>query len=122
MVIDRDDLPTTAHAHELIGADHGDVPFSLILVDAPTRAGPAVHRHPYAEVFVLVEGEGTFRLGDDEVTVRAGQLTIAQPGVAHSFTNAGSGRLKVIAIHGASQFDTEWLERPDADWVTPRPG
>lgn len=28
-LIDLDDLPHTEHAHEFIGADHGDVPVSL---------------------------------------------------------------------------------------------
>jgi hypothetical protein len=44
--VDRLILPLTAlaatpHARELEGADHGDVPFSIILVDAPH--GAAVH-------------------------------------------------------------------------------
>ena len=44
-LIQIDDLPDTEHAHELVGADHGDVPVSLILVDSAPGAGPALHRH-----------------------------------------------------------------------------
>jgi len=118
MVLDRDDLHATTHAHELIGAEHGDVPFCLILVDAPPGAGPAVHRHPYAEVFVLDEGQGRFQLGDVEAVARAGQVVIAPAGVAHGFVNSGSGPLRLTAIHGAPEFDTEWLDRADSAWTT----
>ena len=44
-LIQIDDLPDTEHAHEFVGADHGDVPVSLILVDSAPGAGPALHRH-----------------------------------------------------------------------------
>ena len=38
-VIQIEDLPRTAHAHELVGADYG-LPVSLILVQAPPGSGP----------------------------------------------------------------------------------
>jgi hypothetical protein len=41
-----DHLPRTQHAHEFVGAQHGDVPFSIILVHAPPGAGPQLHGHP----------------------------------------------------------------------------
>ena len=44
-LIQIDDLPDTEHTHELVGADRGDVPVSLILVDSAPGAGPALHRH-----------------------------------------------------------------------------
>ena len=31
-VVALDDLEHTAHSHEFVGAEHGDVPFSIILV------------------------------------------------------------------------------------------
>jgi quercetin dioxygenase-like cupin family protein len=72
LVIRTSDLPRTEHAHEFVGADHQDVPFSIILVEAPPGAGPGRHRHPYAEVFVVESGEATFELGDDHMVVRCG--------------------------------------------------
>jgi hypothetical protein len=44
-VMGFDDLPRTEHAHEFVGADHGDVPFSVIFVHAPPDAGPAPSSH-----------------------------------------------------------------------------
>ena len=117
-VMALDDLPGTRHAHEFIGGDHGGVPFSIILVHSAPGAGPRVHRHPYPEVFVIEAGEATFRLGDDDVVARGGQVAIAPPGVAHGFTNTGTGELRLTAIHGAARFDTEWLSGEDPQWAS----
>lgn len=119
-LIELDDLPRTRHAHEFVGADHGDVPFSIILVHSAPGAGPALHRHPYAEVFVIESGQATIRLGEDEVVARGGQIAVAPPNVPHGFTNTGDGELRLTAIHGASRFDTEWLAGRDAVWASKR--
>ena len=40
------------------------MPFSVILVHSKPGVGPKLHRHPYAEVFVVESGEATFRIGE----------------------------------------------------------
>ena len=109
-IVPLDDLEHTAHAHEFVGAEHGEVPFSVILVHSRPGVGPKVHRHPYAEVFIVESGQATFRIGDDTVVVEEGNVVVSPPGEAHGFTNTGDGELRLVAIHGASRFDTEWLE------------
>ena len=42
------------------------------------------------------------------------------PGEAHGFINSGDGELRLTAIHGAGQFDTEWLAGPDPAWTSKR--
>jgi len=118
LVMNLDDLPRTEHAHEFIGAEHGDVPFSIILVHAPPGAGPQVHQHPYAEVFVVESGEASFRLGDDTMVVRGGQVVVGPANVPHGFTNTGTSQLRLTAIHGAPEFTTEWLADPDSAWAS----
>jgi mannose-6-phosphate isomerase-like protein (cupin superfamily) len=113
-----EDLPSTEHAHEFVGAEHGHVPFSIILVHAPPGAGPRLHRHPYAEVFVVESGEATFQLGDDTMVVRGGGLVVGPANVPHGFTNTGTGQLRLTAIHGAEAFDTEWLIDLDPVWAS----
>ena len=112
-------LEQTRFAEELEGGDHGDVPFSVILVHAPTGGGPKVHRHPYPEVFIVEAGTATFVLGDERRVVQAGNVVIGPSNIAHGFTNTGSDELRLIAIHGAARFTTEWLEGADATWVSP---
>lgn len=109
-VIQRDTLPLVGGAHELEGYLHGDVPVSLIFVDGPPGSGPKLHRHPYAEVFVIQEGQATFTVGEDVIEARAGQILIAPAGVPHAFTNTGATILRQLDIHLSDHFDTEWLE------------
>jgi quercetin dioxygenase-like cupin family protein len=102
------DLPFSRIAHELVGADH-DVDISIIFVAAPPGDGPSLHKHPYAEVFIVTEGEGTFTVGGDEIVGREGDILIAPPGTPHAFTNTGDGVLRQIDIHLSRSFQTEWL-------------
>lgn len=83
---------------------------SIIVVDAAPGEGPKLHRHTYREVFVVLEGEATFTLGDEQRLVRAGEVAVAPPGVPHRFVNSGEGRLRQVDIHEQPQFVTEWLE------------
>jgi quercetin dioxygenase-like cupin family protein len=83
---------------------------SVIVVDAEPGDGPRLHRHPYEEVFVVLEGEATFTLGDQQRIVRGGEIVVAPAGVPHRFVNSGAGRLRQVDIHPRPRFETEWLE------------
>ena len=89
---------------EQIGAN-----VSVIAVDLESGEGPALHRHTYPEVFVVLEGEATFTLGAQQRVVHGGEVVVAPAGVAHRFVNSGIGRLRQVNIHESSRFDTEWL-------------
>jgi len=115
-VVALDDLEHGVHSHEFVGAEHGGVAFSIFLVHSEPGAGPKLHRHPYAEVFVVESGEATFRIGDRTQVVDQGHVVVSPPGEAHGFTNTGPGELRLVAIHGAPRFDTEWLEGTDPVW------
>jgi mannose-6-phosphate isomerase-like protein (cupin superfamily) len=109
-VIDRDDLPYSGSSHELEGYLYGGAPASLIFFDGPPGSGPKLHRHPYAEIFVVQEGHATFTVGDATLEATAGQILIAPAGVPHKFVNSGNGRLRQLDIHANDSFVTEWLE------------
>lgn len=117
-IIDLDDLSPSEHSHEFVGAEHGEIPFSVILVHSRPGVGPKLHRHPYAEVFVVESGRATFRIGDEEIVVEGGHVVVSPAGEAHGFTNSGSGQLRLTAIHGANRFDTEWLAGADPAWTS----
>lgn len=118
-VVALDDLPRTEHAHEFVGADHGDVPVSVILVHSAPGVGPALHRHPYAEVFVVESGQATFQLGERRIVVEGGQIVIGPADIPHGFTNTGTGELRLTAIHCAPAFKTDWVAGPDPAWASP---
>ena len=97
-------------AFELQGHQIGGLPYSVIIVDFPEpRMGPRLHRHPYAEVFIVQEGQATFTVGDDSLEVTRGQIVVAPAGVPHKFINTGTGPLRQIDIHASDRFVTVWL-------------
>jgi mannose-6-phosphate isomerase-like protein (cupin superfamily) len=104
------DLPASNFSRELIGADHGGVSASVIFVDAEPGRGPRLHQHPYAELFFVLEGEGTFSDGSHERVVGAGEVVIVPPDTPHAFVNSGSERLRQIDVHLSSTFETDWLD------------
>lgn len=110
LVINRDDLPYIGSSHELQGYLHGEVPSSLIFFDGAPGSGPELHRHPYAEIFLVLEGDAIFTVGEATAEATAGQILIAPAGVPHKFVNSGSGPLRQIDIHLNDRFETEWLE------------
>jgi len=93
---------------ETVGEEIG-ANVSVIAVDLAPGEGPAVHRHTYPEVFVVVDGQATFTIGGEERVVCGGEVAVAPAGVAHRFVNSGSGRLRQVNIHESPRFDTEWL-------------
>ncbi len=108
-VIDFDDLAHSKGAHRIVGAELGDIPFSVILVHTEPGSGPELHRHPYPEVFIVESGRATFQLGAESIVVEAGHVVVGPPNVPHGFTNTGTSELRLTAIHGAGRFETAWL-------------
>jgi mannose-6-phosphate isomerase-like protein (cupin superfamily) len=104
-VIDRAALPESELQGILYGAG-----VCVIFVDAKPGEGPRLHRHPYEEVFIVLEGQPKFTVGPNALDADAGQIVIVRPGVAHKFVNAGPKLLRQIDIHVSPEFITEWLE------------
>ena len=109
-VIRNDELRNANNSLEFEGAGHGDVGVSFFLVDAAPGRGPSLHRHDYAEVFIMLGGRATFRGPEGEVEVGAGEVVVVPPGEPHGFTASGEGS-RQVNIHASPRFVTEWLEQ-----------
>jgi mannose-6-phosphate isomerase-like protein (cupin superfamily) len=108
-VISQSALPLSVIARELNGYEHGDIGVSLLFVEAPPGTGPSLHRHPYEEIIIVQEGQGTFVLGDEELEARGGDIVIVPANEPHAFVNSGDGPLRQIDIHVSPQMATDWL-------------
>lgn len=64
--------------------------------------GPKLHWHPYAEVFVVEQGQATFQLCDRQLIVPSGHVVVGPPNTPHGFANSGPGELQLVSIHEAS--------------------
>ena len=52
------------------------------------------------EAWLVLEGSLGLRMGDDEVTVEAGQSVIVAAGTAHSYWNAAVARTRYVIVMG----------------------
>jgi quercetin dioxygenase-like cupin family protein len=107
---EKQDLPHSATAHRFEGHLHGGANVSFFLIDSEAGGGPGLHTHPYAEVFVIEEGEVTFTAGNETVEAKAGQILVVPAGLPHKYVNTGAGRTRHIDIHASGRMATEWLE------------
>lgn len=105
----QSDLTPSDFAHEFVGDEHGGVPACVIFVDAEPGQGPALHEHPYAELFFILEGEARFTDGSSERQVGAGAVVVVPADHPHGFVNSGAGRLRQIDVHLSPRFETRWL-------------
>ena len=109
-LIPRDALRTgTSPTVKFEGADHGSE-ISFFYVDNQPGQGPGLHRHPYTETWLVVEGEATIRIGDETVIAHEGDSAVVGTMVWHGFTNTGDGRLRIMCIHASPRIIQEFLE------------
>ena len=91
-----------------IGANYSEVP--------PGKSGCPCHvHHVQDEMFIILEGEGTYRFGAGSYQVVAGDVLGAPRGgveYAHKLTNTGKGPLKYLSI--STKSDIEVCEYPDS--------
>lgn len=104
-----DELPKDVISRDFVGAQHGGVEACVLFVDAPPGDGPRLHRHPYVEILIVLEGVSTFHDGDSSREVRAGEMAVVDAHQPHAFTNSGTTNLRQIDIHLSPTFQTEWL-------------
>ena len=108
--IKDEELPGSPVSRTFLGRDHEEVPVSFFIQASPPGHGPGPHRHPYAEVFVLHEGSGSFLAGEETIEASAGSVVVVPPGEVHGFTASGDGPLRMTCIHTHHEMITEWVE------------
>jgi mannose-6-phosphate isomerase-like protein (cupin superfamily) len=109
--IHDDELPGSPSSRTFLGRDHGGVPVSFFLQASPQGHGPEPHRHPYAEVFVLHEGSGSFLAGEETIVASGGSVVVVPAGEIHGFKASSEGPLRMTCIHANNEMITEWVER-----------
>jgi mannose-6-phosphate isomerase-like protein (cupin superfamily) len=108
-ILNLDDLPDGG---DFEGYLHGEIPATFIWVHMKPGDGPRLHLHPYPEIFIVIEGEARYTVGDESIVARGGQMLIGPANVPHKFVNTGSGLLRQVDIHCHDRFVTTWLDDP----------
>ncbi len=84
-------------------------------VEPGRRAFPFHNHHGNEEMFVILEGEGTYRFGEKSYPIRAGDVCAAPvggPETAHQIINTGKGVLCYLSI--STKNDPDICEYPDS--------
>jgi uncharacterized RmlC-like cupin family protein len=71
----------------------------------PGFAGPPLHHHDFDEAFYVLEGELTFRLGDELFTRRAGELAFAPRGAPHTYANHSGAAARALIVCTPAGFE-----------------
>ena len=86
------------------------------IVVPPGKSGFPFHSHRNnEELFIILEGEGTYRRGEESWSVRAGDVISATAGdasTAHQLTNTGMIDMRYFAI--STRNDPDICEYPDS--------
>jgi mannose-6-phosphate isomerase-like protein (cupin superfamily) len=107
-IVRIESLPDSGNSYRFDGTDHAS-PVSFFLIHSEPGEGPELHRHPYAETFVIEEGEATFTIGDATLRASAGEIVVAPANTPHAFVNSGSSVLRSVNIHPVPEMETVWL-------------
>lgn len=108
-VMKADELPGGENAVRFDGHAHGAGVSFFITRNSP-GTGPGLHKHPYEETFIILEGRGRYTVGLDEVEAGEGEIIVVPPETPHKFVNIGEGRLRSVNIHPRERMETEWLD------------
>ena len=108
-----------------VRAAHGDGSDGISVLESVAREGdsPPLHVHETEdEVFHVLEGELTLRVGDEDLHVGAGRTAVAPKGVAHTYrVQSQEARWLVVTRHGDFERMVRALSRPAVNAALPEP-
>ena len=91
------------------GRDHGAA-VSYFSVDNEPGQGPGLHRHPYPETWIVLEGEVRITIDEQEFVATAGDTATAPANTWHRFVAIGTSRLRMVCIHASDVIVQEFAE------------
>jgi mannose-6-phosphate isomerase-like protein (cupin superfamily) len=83
---------------------------SFFLVNSKPGTGPALHKHPYSETWIVRKGKARFTADGEEMEAEAGDIVVVTAETPHKFKNIGTDQLEVICIHASPRMIQEEVE------------
>lgn len=127
-IINLDEVELETHQHgDLFEARDGSIAsaigarllgYSLTVVPPGKRAWPFHNHHVNEEMFLVIAGSGTVRIGEHEYPIRAGDVIAAPPGgrdTAHQIINTSDAELRYVSV--STMLPQEIVEYPDSSKV-----
>ncbi len=91
------------------GGDYGSET-SFFHTKTEPGTGSDLHKHPYAETWLVHDGLVRFTVGDKQIDAHSGDIVVAAQDVPHRFLNIGNGLLEMLCIHPTSRIVQELVE------------
>jgi uncharacterized cupin superfamily protein len=88
----------------------------LHIVPAGQKAFPRHAHHVNEEMFFVLAGEGTYRVGEETYPIGEGDVISAPSGdasTAHQIVNTGAGELRYLGF--STRLDPDVVEYPDSN-------
>jgi len=114
--------PTTVTI-KATGEDTGDSFYLGDVMLEPGFSGPPPHVHERLhDMFYVLDGTLTMRLGDDTVELEEGSFVCVPPGVTHTFSNPGTRQVRFLNFNTPAGWEN-YMRDLDAAlaWGTPTP-
>jgi mannose-6-phosphate isomerase-like protein (cupin superfamily) len=73
----------------------------------PNTTGPGAHSHPEDDVFYVIEGTMSLRVGDEWIDAPAGSFVLVPGGVTHDFENRSPARAGALNLSCPGGFEPE---------------
>lgn len=99
----------SGRTRRFVGREHG-AGLSYFFVDNDPGQGPELHRHPYTETWIVLEGEAEVTIGDRVVQATEGDTVTAPLWTWHRFVNSGTSRLRIVCMHASPVIIQEWWD------------
>lgn len=124
-IVNLDELELNSHQHgESFQASGAQVSgliggaklgYGVTVVPPGKRAWPFHNHHANEEMFFVLSGNGSVRIGPDEYEIRAGDFIAAPAGgkaTAHQIINTSNAELRYISV--STMLRPEIVEYPDS--------
>ncbi len=88
----------------------------LMAITAGSEIGGEV-QEGHEQLLYFVTGKGKAKIGDEEIDVADGDVSIVPPGKYHDFRNTGSGMLRLFTTYSPPEHEpgTEHKTKDDAE-------
>jgi quercetin dioxygenase-like cupin family protein len=104
-------IPATGGAPVFQGTEHG-ANASFFVSHAGPGKGASAHRHPYEEIFVVLDGRIEATVDGETATVTGGNVVVIPATAWHEFVNTGTEPVTMVNIHPVAEMVTEWRDEP----------
>lgn len=92
--------------------------YSISIVPPDKKVCPFHNHHINEEMFLILEGSGTLRFGEEEYAIKQHDIIACPPGgreVAHQIVNTSESDIKYLCLSTNEPYDI--CEYPDSDKV-----